>query len=198
MTTFDLVIAKADLRWGPAFALLQAGFSLPARAGVSARDFMRESLRFPDDYIEGTVSTVFLDDKPVDDIDAARLFEGSRIALSAAMPGLVGAVMRRHSFYASFREAITYKQDGRVEPIREPGDDSTPEIRVTVKLFNSVMIDRGPDVLAHGIILDGERVAEAANALALDLKPPATEGGGREPILLRISESEPVPLPGAK
>ncbi|MDA8409499.1 MAG: hypothetical protein M0001_03805 [Treponema sp.] len=192
MQTIDISMPRADVRWGAALGLLQAGFSLRAPAGMSARAFMREVLGFPDAYIEGAVSTVFIDDSPVDDIDAARLVEGSRIALSAAMPGLVGAVMRRHSPYAALRESISYREGeggaggggGRVVGNdRAAGEGRgggggggaapAPEVRVGVKLFNSVMVDRGPEVLARGIYLEGQRAVEALRDLGLDGASPA-------------------------
>ena len=217
MQTIDVSMARADVRWGAALAILQAGFSLRARRGMSARVFMREVLGFPDAYIEGVVSTVFLDDSPVDDIDTARLAEGSRIALSAAMPGLVGAVMRRHSPYAALRETISYREGGGAEGSSEGGarrDGSglesaesaggPPEIRVGVKLFNSVMSGRGPEVLARGIVLADDRALEALRSLGLEevassLRAKAEEGatgaaaadaaGKGVEILLRVVEA---------
>ena len=53
-----------------------------------------------------------LDGKPVDDIGAALVQDGSTLALSAAMPGLVGATLRRGGAYSSFRSAITYHETG--------------------------------------------------------------------------------------
>jgi len=190
MRTIQIELPRADLRWGAALGLLQAGFSMRARAGISARAFMRETLGFPDAYIEGAVSTVFIDDSPVDDIDAARLAEGSRIALSAAMPGLVGAVMRRHSPYAALRESISYRE-------RTGGADEgrLPEIRVGVKLFNSVMVDRGPEVLARGIHLGGEKAIEALRWLGIEdaaatMAPAGTIAAKNDAeFLLRICEA---------
>lgn len=171
MQKIEVTIPRADVRWGAALGLLQAGFFMLAREGMSAREFMRDILAFPDPYIEGVVSTVFLDDSPVDDIDATRLAEGSRIALSAAMPGLVGAVMRRNSPYAALRESISYKKDGAaaMSAVERP-----PEIRVGVKLFNSVMRDRGPELLARGIYLRGEAAEEALRSLEVEAR--ATSG----------------------
>ena len=95
------------------------------------------------DYIAERISTIFLDGKPVDDIDMTVIQDGSSIALSGAMPGLVGAVMRRGSFYASFRDSITYKKDK---------DTHTQEkCMVNLKLFNIVMKELGLDFLKKGV-----------------------------------------------
>ncbi len=141
-------LPPGDPAWGEALGLLQAGFLVSARIGLSARSFMRDILRFEDEYIEGAVSTVFIDSKPVDDIDAAVVVDGSLLALSAAMPGLVGAVMRRKSPYSSFRKAISYSS-----PLAGPKAEGRGEGLVRVKLFNSVMRDRGRDLLSRGILV---------------------------------------------
>ncbi|MEI6874192.1 MAG: hypothetical protein WCL50_03575 [Spirochaetota bacterium] len=141
-----------------ALALLQAGVRVRCRSGDSARVFMREALGFDDGYIEGTVSTFFLDSEPVDDIDAARVKGGSRVALSAAMPGLVGAVMRRNSPYASLRAGISHDRHAA-----DTADSPLPsEALVLVKLFNAVMMDRGPALLARGVIVDAEEAEKLA------------------------------------
>ncbi|HUX36588.1 MAG TPA: hypothetical protein VMV44_01680 [Rectinemataceae bacterium] len=197
MRNIDIGMAEADPRRGAALAILQSGFSLRSRAGLSARGFMREVLGFEDSYIEGSVSTVFIDDSPVDDIDAAILREGSRIALSAAMPGLVGAVMRRHSPYAAFRASITHREgEGEARGAGEAGGgaEGSPagpgEIGVRVKLFNSVMRDRGPAVLERGIILGAREAAEALASAGLDAGSAAPASGSAaaedEEVLLRI------------
>ncbi len=179
MKTVDARLDAGDPAWDRLMGLLQAGFAVDSPAGLSLRDFMRRTLRFPDDYIEGSVSTVFLDSKPVDDIDAAGVAEGSLVALSAAMPGLVGAVMRRNSPYASFREAISWGPDGHTGS--SIGDSCT----VRVKLFNSVMRERGPDITSRGIIV---RAAEAAIVAGNGSGAPGNHlAAYDEPVLLRIN-----------
>jgi len=188
MTSIEVKLARDDPRWDGVLNLLQAGFSLQAPEGLSARAFMREVLRFPEDYIEGAVSTVFLDGKPVDDIDRAILVDGSRLALSAAMPGLVGAMMRRGSPYASFREGITHRDARAISArdaaaSREAADGAGENLAaatagtsmamaapcfVGIKLFNSVMRDRGPTVLAHGILLATGTVLSAIAETGLE------------------------------
>lgn len=223
MRQIDIELGRADVRWGAALSFLQAGFLLEAPPGLSARAFMAEVLGFPAAYIEGSVSTVFLNDQPVDDIDAARVGEGSRLALSAAMPGLVGAVMRRRSPYASFREAISHHGDPsagaagaegaagsgaaagpEVGAAPPPGSQALPaaarraEVPVRVKLFNAVMVDRGPSVLARGIILEGRAAAEAlelfgpaAAAAAADAAAPGPAAARAELLSLRLREAAP-------
>ena len=94
------------------FYFLQSGFMVNARIGHSIGEFLRQQYELSSDYIAKRISTVLLDGEPVDDIDSAIIRDGSTVALSGAMPGLMGAVMRRGSYYASFRHTITYKESG--------------------------------------------------------------------------------------
>jgi hypothetical protein len=166
--------------------LLQAGFAVPSRAGLTLREFMRETLRFPDGYIETAVSTVFLDGKPVDDIDAATVAEGSLVALSAAMPGLLGAMMRRNSPYASLRESISF--DPAAPAAGEPARGKA--CRVWVRLFNAVMRERGSDLLSRGIIVPADAAFRALEGRRLEVGETTTEErreGDDNRVFLRIS-----------
>jgi hypothetical protein len=179
MRTVEALLADGDPAWGRLRGLLQAGVDVPSTAGLSLREFMRDGLGFPEGYIEASVSTVFLDGQPVDDIDRARVAGGSLVALSAAMPGLVGAVMRRNSPYASFREGITWEAGagGAGRAVRGA-------CTVTVKLFNSVMRDRGGELLSRGIIATAGLVAEVLGEAATGTAGLPSEAG--ESVLLRL------------
>lgn len=140
---------------------------------------MAASLGFPAAYVEGSVSTVFLDASPVDDIDAALVKPGCLVALSGAMPGLVGAVMRRKSPYASFRKAISHGGDAGApaelgEGGRPAGEEAlaghggrvSPEesCLVRLKLFNAVLRDMGSFVMERGVWIETGRAADFAAA----------------------------------
>ncbi len=144
---------KIDKKILPFFLmLLQEGVGIKSRVGVSIKDMLKNHLGITDEYIDKRISTVFLDDHVVDDLDKAKIKEGSILALSGAMPGLVGATLRTHSFYASFRDAITYKENA----------DALTEKKglFKIKLFNVLLNDLGPVFLEKGIILEGKRMAE--------------------------------------
>ena len=125
--------------------ILQNGFMVRAQVGCSIKEFLCQQQKLSQEYITKRISTIFLDGKPVDDIDSAVIQDGSTLALSGAMPGLVGAVMRRSSFYASFRSSITYKKGDNVSQHEEG--------MVRLKLFNMVMKELGPDFLEKGIFI---------------------------------------------
>lgn len=125
------------------FPLLQCGVELKTRVNVSLRSFLCGHFQVDSDFLDLHVKTVFLDSKPVDDIDAAIVRDGSVIALSAAMPGLVGATMRRGGPLACFRGAITHG----IEQATETAQDG----HVTLKLFNLLIGRFGPRLLERGV-----------------------------------------------
>ncbi len=127
------------------FPVLQAGFLVMARLDESIREVLCGQLGLSADYVARRISTIFLDGKPVDNIDAAVIREGSTLALSSAMPGLVGATMRRGGFYASFRSSITHREEGH--------HGAGKEGLFRVKLFNLLMAELGPPFLERGIYL---------------------------------------------
>lgn len=131
--------------------LLQKGFFLEGEAGMSVRAFLREALGFSDDYIDGTVRTVFLNNSPVDDIDDTYIKDGDRMALGSAMPGLVGIVMGRDNFYKSFRSGIAVKEAARA--------DSSPAM-LSVKVFATLAVESGRSILERGILADPVILAE--------------------------------------
>lgn len=128
------------------FPLLAAGFRLAVETGRSLRDVLCRQLGLDAQYVESQVQTFFLNGRAVDDIDKALVADGAEIALSAAMPGLVGAVFRKGGKLSSFRTDIKEKQI----------NDGTCKNRgsIRLRLFNQVAADLGPGFLASGILLE--------------------------------------------
>ncbi len=127
------------------FPLLQHGFMVNAQAGRSLKRMLCDQFNISSDYVDNRISTIFIDGKPVDDTDSAIIKDGSRIALSAAMPGLAGATFRKGGYLASFRETITYQEEDKVESYREGV--------VLLKLFNLLIKELGPTFLAQGVLI---------------------------------------------
>ena len=103
------------------------------------------------DYLDNRIQTIFLNGKPVDDVNSAIVKDGSTISLSAAMPGLAGATMRRGGTLASMRSGISHVS-------AETSEDSC-EGKVTIKFFNLISKELGPEFLNRGIIIDGKTLA---------------------------------------
>jgi hypothetical protein len=128
------------------FPILQSGVTVPAMVGCSLKGLLCEQFAIPADYVTDRITTVFLDNRPVDDIDRTVVQDGSRITLSAAMPGLVGATMRRGGFYAALRQGISH--------VKENGASAGACGTVRLKLFNLLLAELGPLILARGLILE--------------------------------------------
>ena len=126
------------------FLLLQQGVMILRRVGCSVESFLRHEIGARQETIE-LIQSVMLDGRPVDDILEAQVSHGSTLALSAAMPGLVGATLRRGGTYASLRSGITHRE---AEKTHAPGKGW-----VTVKLFNLVLAELGPGLLREGVLV---------------------------------------------
>ncbi len=99
----------------------------------------------PRQYLAERVQTVFLDGRAVDDPDSEFVRGGCVIALSAAMPGLAGAILRKRSPISALRSK-TSAQTG----LHSTGD-AVETMRL--KLFNRVAEEMGPELLHRGILL---------------------------------------------
>ena len=126
------------------FLLLQQGVWLSAQVGCSVLSLLTGQFGIDDNYINERITTLFLDGKAIDEPDASYIKDGSTLALSSAMPGLVGATMRRGGHLAAMRGGITYQAQQH-----EEGGTG----RVRIKLFNMVMIELGAIILNRGICL---------------------------------------------
>lgn len=132
--------------------ILQRGFIFITHVGRSIRSFLRDELGLSPDYIEEKISTVFLDSRPVDDLESTIIRNDSELTLSAAMPGLVGVTLKRGSILASFRETITHRETNNIE--------ASEEGTVHIKLFNIMMRELGPVFLARGILVRASVLSE--------------------------------------
>ncbi len=144
------------------FPMLQEGVALRGFVNVSIGAFLREHLGLSPETIEKRVQTVFLDGRPVDDIERAVLGDGSTLAVAPAMPGLMGAMLRRGGYYAAMRGGITHRADasprGRVEG------------HITVKLFGMALREIGPRLLARGIEVGGQELAMLLASLPVECR----------------------------
>ena len=127
--------------------VFRQGVQMEILAGSSIRQVIVEQLGIAEDYLENRVQTLFLNGKPVDDVDAMKVSDGSVLALSAAMPGLAGATLRKGGKYAAFRQQISLGSDSPVPVLRKG--------RMILKLFNQVTEEQGPVVLTKGIGMSG-------------------------------------------
>jgi len=130
------------------FALLQRGFMVKVQAGSTIKSLLRRQFGLSPEYLEKRIQTIFLDGKPVDDLDYAIVKNGSTLALSGAMPGLAGATLRKGGYYAPMRSQISYREESAPKPHDEG--------MIFLKLFNLLLKELGPSFLKRGILVKGE------------------------------------------
>jgi hypothetical protein len=129
------------------FIFFQQGVMIKTTVGYSIKTWLSQMGITPE-YVADRIQTVFLDGKAVDDIEATIIRDGSNLSLSGALPGLVGATLRRGGFFASLRSSITHPVDDEMLPPKGGW--------VTVKLFNLLIPELGPLFLAKGFWIKGE------------------------------------------
>jgi hypothetical protein len=145
ITTVHLTVEKNRV---PSFyPLLPRGFIVKTRVGCSVKTLICNYLGLSADYLEQRLQTIFLDGKAVDDTETTVVQEGATLALSAAMPGLAGATLRRGSAYAAMRNQITHQKGTCGE--------STKDGTICLKLFNLVAADIGQLFLEKGVLISG-------------------------------------------
>lgn len=171
MTSADVTLGRAELSRFE--ALLQRGVAV--RAGArTVLAFLVDEVGLTPEYVRDRITTVFLDGQVVDALEDAVLGEGSRLALSAAMPGLVGATLRRSGPYAAMRAEITRS------PEHERDARTRAPVVIQVKLFNMLIHEVGPALLARGVLLERDAVG------AIGLPPVAAPGWPGGTVELRV------------
>lgn len=125
--------------------LLQAGVEYEIAARTPLLDFLCTCPGFSRQYIEDVVQTIFVDGNAVDDLEMPLTECRQTVALSAAMPGLAGAIFRKNSLHSSLR---TPQQDRETT-----GENRQDTIQITLKLFNKILRDRGVLLLQSGVTL---------------------------------------------
>ena len=131
------------------------GVEIRVSLPCNLEELLFKQIGIASDYLETRIQTVFLDGQPVDDVKQAFVGNGAAIALSAAMPGLVGAVLRKGGYFAGLRDSITFQCDTE-------NQEACWGV-VTVKLFNMTTREVGPLLLKHGILLSGNEFQDIIN-----------------------------------
>jgi len=144
MTRLHLVVGPG--RIGDFSQIFRTGVGVAVRVGCSLKDLLCGQFRLDESYVDRRITTIFLDGKPVDAVGSVRIREGSTLALSAAMPGLAGAILRRGGPLAPLRANIP-RGDG------EGGEAPERDGVITVKLFNLLTRELAPAFLRRGVLL---------------------------------------------
>jgi hypothetical protein len=130
--------------------LLQKGVKVKALVGSTVLSFLCDDLGLSPEYVDKRIQTLFLNGKAIDNPDTAVLKEDSTLALSAAMPGVLGATLRKGGYYARMRNEISHQEQSQGITVHEGF--------ILLKLFNLLPSEVGPTVLARGIWMKGEEL----------------------------------------
>ena len=142
--------------------LAERGFRANIQTGCSVKELICNQLGIAEEYLEKRIQTIFLNAKAVDDLDYTMVTDGSTLALSGAMPGLVGITMRRGGFYASLRSQISHEKNLSAS-YRKDG-------QILIKLFNLVLEELGPGILQQGIQTSGKNLLDLLSRHLIELK----------------------------
>ena len=129
--------------------LLSAGFFVMVKAGCSINELLNQEFGISEAYIDDRIQTIFLNGKAVDDSNSAKIQPGATLALSAAMPGMVGSTFRKGGTFAGMRSQISHVTSGSQE--------HDTDIQVKLKLFNLIAKELGPGFLERGVWIPGKQ-----------------------------------------
>lgn len=130
--------------------VLQSGIDVKVPHGKTLGKFLSNFPGFTAEYLAETVQTIFLNGTAVDDLTLPLTGSNPVLALSAAMPGLAGAIFRKNSFHSALRTDTNALPS---EPIQHES------ITVTLKLFNSIARERGGALLQSGQAIKADLLA---------------------------------------
>ncbi|RNC67814.1 MAG: hypothetical protein ED859_12520 [Desulfuromonadales bacterium] len=135
---------------GEFYPLLQRGFLVTAHVGCTLQRLLCHQWGIAPEYLTTRITTIFLNAKAIDDVASAVVRDGATIALSGAMPGLVGATMRRGGHLAAMRSSMTHQETatGAIDRIGT----------VRLKLFNILLPELGPEFLKRGLLMSCDEV----------------------------------------
>lgn len=135
--------------WMP---LLGSGIGIAFTPGATLKAVLCEELIIPERYLEHRIQTILVNSRAIDDPEHVQIAHGDTVALSAAMPGLVGTTLRRGSHLAAMRSDITLNSEAKSATVR-------PVSILTLKLFNMVAAELGPGILTGRIYINGRDLA---------------------------------------
>ncbi|MBC7963940.1 MAG: hypothetical protein H7Y05_13480 [Steroidobacteraceae bacterium] len=147
----SLILTMEPDRLGEFFPLLQQGVVVETQVGCTLDKILSQQWDIPPEYAAERITTIFLNSRPIDSLATTLIREDAVIALSGAMPGLVGATMRRGGYYAAMREGITHHDT--------TGDVTGRVAAVRVKLFNLLLAELGPGFLQRGINISASELS---------------------------------------
>ena len=139
--------------------LLQAGTFIETDQGTSVGDFLFALPDFSREYIATRIQTIFLNGLPADSLDQKLFGLDAVLAISAAMPGLAGAIFRKDGVHASLRTQTANELS--------PAETAKNPLTIRLKLFNMIAAEKGVQLLNEGCVLSASSLKRF-----LDYRPP--------------------------
>jgi hypothetical protein len=129
--------------WMP---ILGYGIGFPIPSDTRLKSFLCDQIGIRPEYLEHRIQTILVNGRAIDEVQKIQIADGDVVALSAAMPGLVGTTLRMGSHLAEMRHDITHCEETTLTKEKQKGV-------VTLKLFNLVAKEIGPKLLDGPILL---------------------------------------------
>lgn len=159
MPTCAIDLPAAHL--GMFMPLWGAGVSLPVETGHNLRQVLCDQLGLTAEYLDQRIQTIFHNGHPIDDVETSTVCPDDSIALSAAMPGLVGATLRKGGHLAAMRGNISATAGKPVAAADGKG-------WIRLKLFNLVARELGPGLLSRGVGVSGPLLSDIGRQFSAD------------------------------
>jgi len=129
--------------------LLQGGIFIEVPCNTQISALLTSLPGFSRDYVESSVETIFINGLPADSMSQPLTSSGTVLAISAAMPGLAGAIFRKNSVHAALRTAPTASVQTEF---------AQKTIQVRLKLFNMIAVEKGAQLLHQGCVMKASTV----------------------------------------
>ncbi len=165
--------------------LFSSGVGIKTIQDIPLMDLLCRQLAIAPEYVAQRIQTIFLNHRAVDRTEQVIVPADAVLALSAAMPGLVGATFRKGGVLSAFREDISHHADA-------PSKGGMQETVITLKLFNLVAEELGPHLLSQGVWVDGGALSPIVSRIAAAPSLPieTCQWNGRELSPDRLSDLE--------
>ena len=134
------------------FYFLERGVKKEIQVGCDIKTMLSGQFNMSAEYIDNRIKTIFLDGRPVDDVNSTIVNDGSTLALSAAMPGLAGATFRRSENITPPESTIITKKEIKKQ--------KHPKGIIIIKFFNLILRELGPAFLKSGILVSKDELLD--------------------------------------
>ena len=139
----------------PYTTILQTGILVKSNPLPTVGEFLFSLPGFTSQYIHDRIETIFLNGFPVDDIETVIDGPAPVLAISAAMPGLAGAIFRRNGFHAPLRTSANKTSPDSVQ--------HSGQVLILLKFFNIIVSERGAAVLHNGCLMRSNNILRFMN-----------------------------------